>query len=160
MADGAEVYVNGERYRRTTKNGQLILKNLSFQKAGAYTLKVTTPTGFNSGTSAAIQITPATAKKLVIVQQPTPNPVAHRSVFSTEVELVDAFGNVATNNNSTVSLVLKSHPNGSTLSGVLSQQLVDGLADFTALSVDVAGKYSVAATDGKLKATSKPFVAT
>jgi uncharacterized repeat protein (TIGR03803 family) len=144
----------------TIKNGQLILKNISFQKTGAYTLQVTTPTGFNSGTSSAMQIAPATAKKLVFVQQPAPNPVVHGSPFGTEAELVDAYGNIATNNDSAVLLVLKAHPKDSSLSGVLSQQLVDGVADFTALSVNLAGKYSVAATDGKLKATSKSFVAT
>src|ERR1700680_36310 len=64
----------------------------------------------------------------------------------------DQYGNVVTGNSSTVTLTLSSgtFEGGSTTATAVA---VSGVATFSTLKIDVAGSYSVAATDGALAAS-------
>jgi hypothetical protein len=66
------------------------------------------------------------------------------------VEVVDAFGNVETGDNSdTITLSLGANPSGGTLSGTLTLTVVNGVATFSDLSIDLVGDgYTLHATAG------------
>lgn len=152
---GAKIYGSSHA---NMKNGTVTFKNIYFKVAGTYQLAANAPT-FGTGTSTIFQVIPAAPKKLSFVQQPTPNPVAHGNAFGAQVKVVDAYGNGISGQ--TVTLSLKSHPKNATVpSGVLSEASVDGIADFTDLSLAVAGNYTLNAADGKIKTVSKKFVVT
>jgi hypothetical protein len=76
------------------------------------------------------------------------------------VVVEDAYGNIVTSDNSTVTLTLSSGAlNGGHLS--LSAGASDGVAAFGALAVDSGGVYDLIAGDGSLAgATSKSFTIT
>ncbi|HEY1684260.1 MAG TPA: choice-of-anchor tandem repeat GloVer-containing protein [Tepidisphaeraceae bacterium] len=136
------------------KNGQAVFGHLSLRTAGTYTLQASDGS-LTAADSTPFTINPAAGKKLIFSTEPAATSTAN--TFSTQLEILDQYGNIATNDTSAVTLALGSHPKDSTLSGILSDSPVDGLADFTGLSVSTAGNYTLKAADGKLKATSKKF---
>lgn len=136
----------------TSKNGVANFSNLSFQKAGTYTLVFSTA-GYAS-TQSMITIMPGALAKLAF--NPQPANVASGSPFNVSVELFDRYGNLLTNSDSTVDLSLGAHPKGIGLS-ITPETPVDGVADFNSIVLDDAGPYSLQAIDGKIKVTSKKF---
>jgi hypothetical protein len=99
--------------------------------------------------SAAVLVTPAAADHLVFLQQPT-DTAAGQTISTVIVEVVDAFGNVETSDNShTITLSLGTNPSGGTLSGTLTLTVVNGVATFSDLAIDLAGVgYTLHATGG------------
>jgi hypothetical protein len=72
------------------------------------------------------------------------------------VDVVDAFGNLVTSNNSNVTIALTTGPG--TLSGTLTVAASSGVASFSNLSINAAGADKLTATDGSLTpATSSTF---
>jgi hypothetical protein len=138
------------------KSGHAIFKNIAIDKAGTYVLEAT-GAGFATGDSITFVVSAGALKKMVFVAQPPAN-LGAGSPFSVQLQLVDRYGNVATDDDSLVTLALGAHTKGSTLDGILSETVADGLASFSELSIDTAGKYTLVAVDGKLKATSKKFL--
>jgi uncharacterized repeat protein (TIGR03803 family) len=138
--------------------GVATFKNLEATKAGSYTLAVSdgaaTPV-----TLMAYNVTPAAAAKAVFLTPPTG--VTIDTPFSVEVELVDKFGNVTTGDTSSITMALRTHPRNSLLGGTDTVAVSAGIADFTDLTVDTAGPYTLLATDsGTAKpVTSAKFVA-
>jgi hypothetical protein len=108
--------------------------------------------------SVSFTISPAAPVTLVFLTQPS-NTVAGQVISpSVQVELFDAFGNVATNSTASVTLKLASNPGGATLSGTKTVAVVNGVATFTNLSLNKAAKgYQLKATEGTLTATSTLF---
>jgi streptogramin lyase len=100
-------------------------------------------------TSDGFAINPAAADHLLFLQQPTDTP-AGQTISPVIVEVVDQFGNVVTNYSSTVTLSLNDNPmTGATLSGTLTVTVVNGVATFSDLSIDLAGAgYTLHATIG------------
>jgi hypothetical protein len=89
--------------------------------------------------AATVTVSPAAADHLLFVQQPT-DTAAGQTLSPMIVEVVDAFGNVETGDSSdTVTLSLGSNPSGGTLSGTLSLTVVNGVATFSDLAIDLAG---------------------
>jgi uncharacterized repeat protein (TIGR03803 family) len=125
-------------------NGVATFTKLSATKAGTYTLTASdgtaTPLTLNPFT-----VNPAAASKMLFSTQPTSTTEA--APFSVAVELFDKFGNVALNDTSDITLSLALHPAGSILDGTLTEPLIDGLADFSGLSLETTGTYSLLATD-------------
>jgi uncharacterized repeat protein (TIGR03803 family) len=125
-------------------NGVATFTKLSATKAGTYTLTASdgtaTPITLNPFT-----VNPAAAAKMLFSIQPTAT--TEGAPFSVAVELSDKFGNVALNDTSDVTLALAAHPAGSVLDGTLTEPVIDGLADFSGLSLETAGTYSLLATD-------------
>jgi hypothetical protein len=84
-------------------------------------------------------VNPAAADHLLFLQQPT-DTAAGQTLSPVIVEVVDAFGNVETGDNSdTITLSLGTNPSGGTLSGTLSLTVVNGVATFSDLSIDMTG---------------------
>ena len=67
------------------------------------------------------------------------------------VAVVDAKGNtVTTNNTQLVTLAIASGPAGAKLLGTTTVRAVNGVADFTNLTLSLAGTYTLTATGGAL----------
>jgi hypothetical protein len=99
--------------------------------------------------SASVAVSPAAADHLLFVQQPTDTP-AGQTISAVIVVVVDAFGNVETNDNTdTITLSIGINPSGGTLSGTLTLTVANGVATFGDLSIDQAGVgYTLHATIG------------
>lgn len=134
------------------KNGIITFSKLSIQKAGTYTLTATDPS-YASMVSTPFTIEAAAASKMAFKTQPTN--VATSTPFNVTVGLTDKYGN-AVNDNSTVALVLGSHPTGAAALN-LTTTVSNGAADFDGITLGTAGNYTLKASDGKAKATSKKF---
>jgi len=88
------------------------------------------------------------------------------TVFPVQVQFRDQFGNIETGVNGPVTLSLQSGPVGSVLSGTVTVNAVNGVADFNNLSVNRAGKYTFqaalqglsASPVGELTATANRLV--
>jgi hypothetical protein len=128
--------------------------------AGSQTRSATdTATGSITG-SAAVTVNPAAAVHLLFVQQPSDTAAGQTISPAVMVAVVDQFGNVVTNDNSdTVTLAIGSNPSGGTLSGTLTVTVVNGIATFSDLSIDLVGQgYTLhASATGLTDADSGPF---
>jgi hypothetical protein len=74
--------------------------------------------------------------------------------------VVDQFGNLLTGDNTDmVTISIGTNPSGGTLSGTVTVTVVNGIATFDDLSIDLIGDgYTLAATvDGLTAAESDPF---
>jgi hypothetical protein len=111
----------------------------TLQTAGSQTVTAAdTGTGSLTG-SASVAVTPAVADHLLFLQQPT-DTAAGQALGPVIVAVVDAFGNVeASDNSDTVTLSLGTNPSGGTLSGTLAVTVVNGVATFSDLAIDLAG---------------------
>ncbi len=138
------------------KAGIATFTKLNLKTAGSYSLEVTDSTT-PPLTLIDFNVLPGPAAKMVFATQPTLSVVA---LIDTTIELEDKFGNIAVNDTSAVSLAFAAHPKSSVLTGVLTENVIDGLATFTNLDPgDVAGTFTFKATDSNAlpPATSKPF---
>jgi uncharacterized repeat protein (TIGR03803 family) len=129
------------------KNGVATFKNAEFTKAGQYTLNVVDGK-IPSLVLTTFNVNPGPATRMMLVSQPANTSQA--AVFGLQVELFDKFKNVATNDDSSVTLSLKKHPNFATLSGTLTEPVISGLATFSDLSEDFAGVFVIQINDSNL----------
>jgi hypothetical protein len=75
-----------------------------------------------------------------------------------KVEVVDQFGNLVTNDNSTVTVAVASGPGAFTSNSTVTVKASGGIATFDNLVLDTAGIYTLLVTDGSLTgASSDPF---
>ena len=133
--------------------GVATFTNLAIMQVGLYTLSATDGS-LISATTIPFSIVPATAKQLVIAQQPS-NSIAGQPFGRVIVDVEDAFGNLVTVDSSTVSL---STTDGTPLSGTDAVSAVGGVATFSAASMNHAGTYTLSATDsGRTSATTNSF---
>ena len=142
---------------RNTFTSGVTLKTAGNQSVTATDTATASITG-----SATVAVTPAVADHLVFLQQPTDTP-AGQTISPVIVEVVDAFGNVETDDNSdTITLSIGANPGGGTLGGTLTVAVVNGIATFSDLSIDQAGDgYTLhAATAGLADADSAAFAIT
>ena len=103
----------------------------------------------STDTSHFLTVNPAPATKVAFSQQPS-NAVAGSLISpSIVVDVEDAFGNVVTGDSSVVTLTLSSQSfaGGSTTATAVAS---GGVATFSGLKIDVAGSYTLSATDGAL----------
>jgi hypothetical protein len=119
------------------------------QTGNQYRAVFTNAAGTATSSAVTLTVTPAAADHLVFLQQPT-DTAAGQTMGAVLVEVVDAFGNVETSDNSdTITLSIGTNPSGGTLSGTLTLTVVNGVATFTDLSIDLAGAgYTLHATTG------------
>jgi hypothetical protein len=137
-------------------DGVATFSNLSLNTAGDYTLRANGP-GLASALSDTFAIAPGPATHMSFLILPAcPK---HGKTFSVQVALLDEYGNVATGDTSTVTLTLGAHPKNAVLSGTLTAAVIDGVATFSNLSVNLAGAYTLTASDSNAIASiaSPPF---
>ncbi len=140
----------------TLENGVATFSGLSIDDAGTgYSLLVTAD-GFNSVTSTAFDVVPASPAQLVIGDQP-PSNITAGTGFGLTVDVEDAFGNLETSYDGSVTVALGTNPAGGSLGGTLTTTAIDGVAAFSGLTLDQAvSGYTIQATaSGLSSATSQ-----
>jgi hypothetical protein len=130
-------------------NGIASFSSVSITTAGTYTFVATAGT-LTSATSDSFNITAAAPASLSISQQPT-NGIAGQAISPVAVQVKDQYGNLVDGSN--VTLAVSSGPSA-TLGGSLTASTVDGVATFNNLTLDRAGTFALAATDGSLPAAT------
>ena len=123
--------------------GVASFSGLSIDKAGSYTLQVTS-SGLPAVTSNTVSVAPAPATQLAVITQP-PSSVAVGADFGWTVAAEDAYGDVATSFAGNVTVGLSSNPGGAILGGTLIAATVNGEATFSGLTLNKAGSYSLLA---------------
>jgi hypothetical protein len=151
---GNYTFTSADAGQHTFTNG------ITLKTAGDQTVTAAdTGTGSLTG-SATVTVSPAAADHLVFLQPPA-DTGAGQPLGPLAVAIVDQFGNVETgDNNDTITLSLGANPGGGTLGGTMAVTVVNGVATFDDLSIDMAGMgYTVHATvDGGLPGLdSDPF---
>jgi hypothetical protein len=138
-------------------DGVATFSDLSLRRVGTYTLTASSH-WLKHAVSSTFTITPAAATHLIF--QRVPFFTKTGQTFVVQLVLVDKYGNVATNDTSNVTLSLGTSPSGTSLSGMLTIAITDGVATFSGLSLSTAGKYTLIATDSNFSipaVTSEPF---
>jgi len=132
---------------------------VTLKTAGTHTVTVTS--GSTTGSS-SVTVSPGAATHLTFTQQPS-TVVAGATMSAVTVTELDAYGNVATQDNSTqIRLVLGTNTGGATLTGGGPVTVSNGIATFTGLALSKAGTGdTLVATGGTLtSATSSAFTVT
>src|SRR5256886_7420797 len=125
--------------------------DLSLDKAGAgYTLTAAS-TGLSAPTSAAFNISAATANKLVFTLQPS-NVVAGAAITpAVQVTTQDNLGNTVTSFSGNVTVALGNNPGGGALSGTTTVAAVSGVATVPGLGGNKAAHgYTLTAAGNRL----------
>ncbi len=139
--------------------GVATFTDLSIDRSGTgYSLTATAP-GAATGGSAAFNVAPGVASRLIFTTQPSSPFQGSAITPAVQVTAQDALGNTATGFSGTVALAVGANPSGGVLSGTTTAAAVAGVASFADLRIDSAGAgYTVAATaSGLAPATSVPF---
>jgi autotransporter-associated beta strand protein len=124
---------------------------LSINKVGTgYTL--TAADGSLTGTtSGSFNISPAAANHLAFGVQPTTAVAGVAISPAVTVQVLDAFGNLVSTDNSNVTIVIGNNPSAGTLSGTTTVAASGGIATFSTLSINKVGTgYTLSASDGSL----------
>jgi hypothetical protein len=150
---GDYTFTAGDGGQHTFANG------FTLKTAGNQTVTATdTVTGSLTG-SATASVNPAAADHLLFLQQPT-DTAAGQTISAVVIEIVDQFANVVSSDNSDmVTLSIGTNPTGGTLSGTLTVTVVNGVATFSDLSIDLVGDGYIlqASASGLTSADSDPF---
>lgn len=143
----------------TLKNGVATFDHVILDTAGTYTLTATdSNTGVTSAISGSITVNPGAATQLVVQPVTTPGTVGQAITPAITATAEDAFGNVATSDNDSVTLNVASGSPGAFTSGsTTTVQAVDGVATFDNIAFDTASSlpagtqpYFLFATQGSL----------
>lgn len=130
-------------------DGVATFDDINIEKVGiGYTLTASADT-FDSVTSDAFNITPATASQLSFSIQPS-NIVAATSISpAIVVQVLDQFGNLETNANDTITLAIGTNPASASLNGTTSKAAVGGVATFSDINIEKVGTgYTLTASAG------------
>ena len=141
------------------QNGMATFSDLSLTQTGNYTLKATHGK-LAPVKSSVFAVAPGAAAQLVFAEQPSAAAVRTAITPAVVVDLEDSFGNLATGNESDVTLSINpgSGPAGAVLRGTLNVTATNGVATFSDLWLNEAGTYELRARDGNLaRAKSVPF---
>ncbi len=141
----------------TAKNGIVTFTDLAFEKAGAFHLQFTSQPALTSALSNTITVSPASASKLIFVQQPTNASAGATITPAVTVQLKDAFDNDVPHSGTSVTISLSSGTG--TLSGTTTRNTNgSGLATFNNLKISSAGdKVLTASANGLTAAVSNTF---
>ncbi len=139
-------------------SGVATFANLRIDKAApGYTL-IATSGALAPATSQPFTISVGAAAKLVFAVQPS-NAVAGTIMPAVQVAVQDAGGNLVTTATNSIGMAIGTNPGGGTLSGTTAVSAVNGVAQFTNLSIDKTGTaYTLQATStGLMAAVSNAF---
>ena len=139
-------------------NGAATFATVAINKPGVgYRLRAAA-TGLSSTDSASFGVGARGASRVVFSLQP-PRSVAAGTRFTVKVTLRDDVGNNVTTATNPVTLTLAANPGGATLGGTTTVDAVSGVATFSGLSLDKAGRgYTLKATAAGILATATSTV--
>ncbi len=122
---------------------------VTFKTTGSQELSVWDISNFSMTNQAGVQVT-AVPTKLLVKSQSTVT-VNAEAGFSVVIDAVDSQGHLATGFNGLVTIALANNPGGSTLGGTQTVQAVNGVATFSALTLNKAGSgYTLKVSSGTL----------
>lgn len=132
------------------QHGVGTFSGLSIDRAGAEDSLQVQAGGMSAVTTSAFRVVPGAPSRLVITSQPPGGVVAGQG-FGFGVRAEDAYGNVVTTINGPVTAALAKDPAGGSLTGTVTTTAVNGVAEFSGLTLDTAGSgYVLQATLGTL----------
>jgi len=140
-------------------NGVATFSTLTLNMAGTgYTLRASA-TGLTGATSSAFNISAGTAAKLVFTVQPSNAAAGVAITPAVQVTVQDAQGNTVTTATTSITVAIGTNPASGTLAGTTTVVAVNGLGNFSNLSLDKASAgYTLTASGGGLSgATSGLF---
>jgi hypothetical protein len=129
----------------TAVEGVATFGDVSIDRAAANYVLEATASGVISGQSNPFNTVPAAAATMFVSSQPT-SAYQYTATSTVKITLEDAFGNVAIDDPSTVTLTVASGPG--TFSGPSSSAVDSGVAVFAGLIFTVPGTYQLEASDG------------
>ena len=132
--------------KANTNDGVATFGNLVINTAGTYTL--TAYVGSVATSSSTVTIAAADPAKLVWQTAPMAKAVAGTTLNSIIVAVKDSFGNLVTNDDSTISLTL----NGgefSSGSATVTAEVANGVATFAGLAINQSGTYTILASSSE-----------
>ena len=142
-------------------NGVATFSGLSVNLAGSGNTLTATSGALTAATSSPFTVVAGAAAKLVFTTQPGSNTVGAPLGTQPVVTIQDAGGNTVTTSTAAVTLAITpgTGASGAALSGNTTVNVVNGVATFSGLSVNLAGSdYTLGATSGALTpATSSAF---
>ncbi len=148
VATGPGGFATGSTTSVTANAGVAIFDNLVLNTAGTYTFSLSDGS-LTGPTTESITISPASVSQLILEQLPSSG-TAGQALSSLQVELEDSFGNVLTNDTSSVTVTVATGPAGFALGSTTSVTPVNGVATFGNLVLDTAGDYTLSVSDGAL----------
>ena len=128
-------------------SGVATFSNVILDTVGTYTL-VASDGALTPFTSNSFSIAPAGASQVIFAQQPDNVTAGGADAPAIVVDVEDPYGNVVTTDNSTVTLAVASGPGSA--SGTVSVPAINGVATFSNVQLDMAGSYTLSASDGSL----------
>ncbi len=152
--------------------GVALWTDLAVHSAGEKTLQVTKPdltkaggTGDLTENSSSFSVSPGAAAQLAFSVPPGGGKAGIPWDPQPQVTILDDYGNKVTDSSAEVTLTIVANPGGGTLSGTVKDNAGNpiivkekitvkaegGIAKFTGLSIDKAGKYSLKASTSGLK---------
>ncbi len=129
-------------------NGIATFSNLILDTSGTYTLGA--GDGALSGTISGNVVISAASATQVVFQSVPSSGGAGLALPSVIAAIEDQFGNVATTDSSTVTIVVASGPGGFANGSTTSVAAVNGIATFNNLILNKTGTYTLSAADGTL----------
>ncbi len=157
ISTGPDGAVLGGVSSATAVAGIATFAGLVLNTAGSYKLAFAdgSLTGLSTGTFSVVAAAPA---KLAFGQAPSAALAGARQSPTLTVQVEDKFGNVVGGDNSAVMLTIASAPVGGPLGSLATFHASSGIASFSNVAFNVAGNYSIRASDGALvAATSAVF---
>ena len=134
----------------TAANGVATFSGLSLDTAGGGYALVASGGGLTTNASSPMTVSPAAPSRLIVVAQPSGS-VVRKQPFAVAVEAVDAYGNLVTDYDGTVTAALTANPNHNRLMGPLSVQASGGQAIISDASLKKTGKsYAITITSSGL----------
>jgi hypothetical protein len=147
-------------YTYTSTDNGVHKFSVTLKTAGSQSITATDTVNSAISGSGTLTINPASASKLVFSQQPSTTAVGAVISPAATVEVVDAYGNVVTSNNSAqVTVAIGNNPGGGALGGTTTVTVSGGIATFSNLTINKIGTgYTLTASSGLLTgATSAAF---
>jgi hypothetical protein len=140
-------------------DGVATFPDLSLDQAGSGYTIVASAQGITTASSVPFAVSPGVAVGLTFTVQPASTQAGALIAPAVEVSVVDAFGNTVTTSNEAIDIWIGTNPSGGTLSGTTTVVAVQGVAVFSDLSIERAGKgYTLEAGNaGRTPATSNLF---
>ncbi|WKW13206.1 Ig-like domain-containing protein [Pseudogemmatithrix spongiicola] len=133
--------------------GLATFSDLRIEAAGTYQLRASAA-GLPDSLSASFTIAPAAAAQLAFVQAPTTATAGEALSPAVVVAVRDAFGNAVVAGGTTVTLDLDSTATVGPIGGTVNlvSEVGSGLAQFTGISLTLAGEYAFVVRSGALAA--------
>ncbi|MGZ5545361.1 MAG: beta strand repeat-containing protein, partial [Limisphaerales bacterium] len=140
-------------------NGTVTFADLRIDVAGTDKQFSATASGLTGASSSVFAVDHAAASTLVIQQQPSSTATAGIALAQQPiVRIEDAFGNLVSDDNSSVVTASRAAGTGS-LQGTVNATAVGGVASFADLSHNVAGNITIAFTSGSLSSATSSSIA-